>query len=316
MDRESFAAATLRALVALVGTISVVAAARQPFAAADVIPLRYDKTLIGLGFPSPLLRAMLRGRRVWFIVDTGASVHTLASWLVSAVHLEPRETKATATGSTGAETPVRVVSNETVQLPGSRTLTLREAIVVDFPSIFADHGIGGLLSPQLLATEPAASVLDLRVPSLRLEPFDAAVTRLGRNRPLITSGSRVCRNQESPFKNRLYAALVTANGISGTLLVDTGATGTVAVPGSGIADALSDLASESERTRGVGGNVQTTRKAPNVRFTRGGTASTIPVTIGGSASSCGPDGLIGMDALRRCVLVLGGSAFAWSCQAE
>jgi hypothetical protein len=70
MDRESFAAATLRALVVLVGTISVVAAARQPFAAADVIPLRYDKTLIGLGFPSPLLRAMLRGRRVWFIVDT------------------------------------------------------------------------------------------------------------------------------------------------------------------------------------------------------------------------------------------------------
>jgi hypothetical protein len=53
-----------------------------------------------------------------------------------------------------------------------------------------------------------------------------------------------------------------------------------------------------------------------VRFERGGTASTIAVTIGGSAPSCGPDGLIGMDALRQCVLVLGESAFAWSCQAE
>ena len=100
------------------------------------------------------------------------------------------------------EKSVRMVANEMIQLDERRHLTLREAIVVEFPPIFAEQRIGGLLSPQLLAPRHAAS------------------------------------------------------------------------------------------------------------------ASTIAVTIGGSAPSCGPDGLIGMDALRQCVLVLGESAFAWSCQAE
>jgi predicted aspartyl protease len=272
--------------------------------------------MIALGFPSPLLRATVRGQPVWFIVDTGASVNTLASWLVSAAHLEARQTTATATGSTGVEKSVRVVANEMIRLDGGRDLTLRKAIVVDFPPIFAEQRIGGLLSPQLLAPGHSASVLDLRVPTLRFEPFELAVARLGRNRPLISSGSRVCRNAESPFENRQYAASVTADGIAGTLLVDTGATSTLAVAGSRIAAALTGRASETGRTQGVGGDVQTTRKAPNVRFERGGTASTIVVTIGGSTPSCGPDGLIGMDALRQCILVLGESAFAWSCRAE
>jgi Aspartyl protease len=315
MGKESFAGFMGRAILVLVCTIAGLGAAPRPNA-ADVLPLRYEKTLIALGFPSPLLRATVSGQPVWFIVDTGASVHTLASWLVSAAHLEPRQTTTTATGSTGAEKPVRVVSNQIIQLDGGRDLTLREAIVVEFPTIFTERRIGALLSPQLLAIGHAASVLDLRAPTLRFEPFEMAVARLGRDRPLISNGSRVCRNAESAFENRLYAASVTADGITGTLLVDTGATSTLATPGSRIAGALTDRASESGRTQGVGADVQTMRKAPNVRFERGGTASTIAVTIGGSAPSCGPDGLIGMDALRQCILVLGESAFAWSCQAE
>jgi Aspartyl protease len=315
MGKESFADLVVRAILVLLCAITGVGAAPRSNA-ADMLPLRYETNMIALGFPSPLLRATVRGQPVWFIVDTGAAVNTLASWLVSAVHLEPRQTNATATGSTGAEKSVRIVANEMIQLDGGRYLTLREAIVVEFPPIFAEQRIGGLLSPQLLAPGHAAAVLDLQVPTLRFEPFKMAVTRLGRHRLFVSSSSRVCRNAESPFENRQYAASVTADGIAGTLLVDTGATSTLAAPGSRIAAALTDRASESGRTQGVGGDAQTTRRAPNVRFERGGTASTIAVTIGGSAPSCGPDGLIGMDALRQCVLVLGESAFAWSCQAE
>jgi hypothetical protein len=131
---------------------------------------------------------------------------------------------------------------------------------------------------------------------------------------LISGGTHVCRNAQSPFENRQYAASATADGIGGTLLVDTGATSTLAATGSRIAGALADRASESGRTQGVGADAQTLGKAPNVRLERGGANSTIAVTIGGSASPCGPDGLIGMDALRQCVLVLGESAFAWSCR--
>jgi predicted aspartyl protease len=315
MGKASFAGLAIRAILVLVCIITGLGAAPRPNG-ADMLPLRYEATLEALGFPSPMIRATVRGKPVWFIVDTGASVNTLASWLVSAAHLEPRQTIATATGSTGVEKSVRLVTNEMIQLDGRRDLTLREAIVVEFPPIFAEQRIGGLLSPQLLAPEHAVSVLDLRVPTLRFEPFEVAVARLGHNRPLISSDSRVCRNAESPFENRKYAASVTVDGIGGVLLVDTGATSTLAAPGSRIAGALMDRASESSSTRGVGGDVQRMRKAPNVTLERGGTAATIAVTIGGSAPPCGPDGLIGMDALRRCILVLGESAFAWSCQAQ
>lgn len=282
----------------------------------ETLPLRYESTLIALGFPSPLLRATVHGVPAWFIVDTGASVHALASWLVSEAHLETRQTTSSVTGSTGAETQVRAITNQEIGLDGGQDLTLDDAIVVEFPPIFAEQRIGGLLSPQLLATRDLASVLDLRVPMLRFEPFDRAARGLGRNRPLITSGSRVCHNAESPFANRLYAASVTADGITGTLLVDTGATSTLAIPGSRIANSLVDRASASGQTQGVGGDLRAMRKVANVRFERGGTASSIAVTIGGAAPSCGPDGLIGMDALRHCILVLGESAFGWSCQAD
>ena len=315
MGKESFADLVVRASLVLLCAITVLGTARRSNA-ADMLPLQYEASMNALGFPSPLLRATVRGQPVWFIVDTGASVNTLASWLVNAAHLEPRQTTATATGSTGAEKTVRMIASEMIQLDGGRQLALREAIVVEFPPIFAEQRIGGLLSPQLLAPRHAAAVLDLRVPTLRFEPFKMAVTKLGRHRLSVSSSSRVCRNSESPFENRQYAASATAAGIVGTLLVDTGATSTLVAPGSRIAAALMDRASESGRTQGVGGDAQTTRIAPNVRFERGGTASTIAVTIGGSAPSCGRDGLIGMDALRQCILVLGESAFAWSCQAE
>jgi len=284
--------------------------------ASETISLRYDEKLVALGFPSPLLRAKVGGQSAWFLVDTGASVHTLASWLVSAAHLSTRETTATVTGSTGTGKPVRAVANQAILLEGGRLLELREAIVVEFPTNFATNKIGGLLSPQLLATGSDASVLDLRVPALRFEPFDSAVTNLNRERPISSAGLHVCLNTQSPFENRLYTAPVTADAIAGTMLVDTGATSTLAAPSSSIADSLKGKASERTKARGVGGNAQVMSKAPGVKLEYGGASSTLAITIGGAVPPCDADGLIGMDALRRCVLVLGESAVAWSCDAQ
>src|SRR5215475_10933679 len=147
--------------------------ARAESIASETISLRYEEKLVALGFPSPLLRATVGGQSAWFLIDTGASVHTLASWLVSAAHLSTRETTATVTGSTGMGKPVRAVANQAILLEGGRLLELREAIVVEFPTNFATNKIGGLLSPQLLATGSDASVLDLRVPALRFDAFDS-----------------------------------------------------------------------------------------------------------------------------------------------
>jgi hypothetical protein len=268
------------------------------------IELQYDEKLSAIGFPSPLLRAAIHGHTAWFIIDTGASVHTLATWFATEAKLVPRATEATTTGSTGAKTPVKAVYGESMHIDGRAVdLQLREAILVDFPPIFRDQRIGGLLSPQLLAPAGMAAILDLHAPRLSFG-----------SPPVDSPGTRVCRNQDSPFTNRLYAAQVTVGSLQSSMLIDTGATGSVALPLSRLAHALSDRASEAGKTQGVGGQATVTRKVPGVTLQFGGGEATVSLTIGGAASACAPDGLLGMDALRQCRLVLGESTFAWYCQ--
>jgi Aspartyl protease/gag-polyprotein putative aspartyl protease len=265
------------------------------------------------GFPSPMLHATVGGREVWFIVDTGAGVHVLASWLAAAAHLSLRQTTTTVTGSTGAESRVAIAENTVLRLDDGGQLRLPQASVTDFPPIFAEQRLGGLISPQLLAGPKTAAVLDLRVPRLRFQAFDVAFAILGGKHENGSLGSEVCRNAASPFENRLYAAPIQVAGMKALMLVDSGATGTLVVPASPLAAGLTSRISGTNHTQGIGGVVQNTGKVPDVRLARGGTATSITLAIGGSAPSCGSDGLLGMDALRQCTLVLAAHAFAWSC---
>jgi hypothetical protein len=270
------------------------------------LELWYDEELAKAGFPSPLLRGTIHGRAVWFIIDTGAGVHTLASWLVKATGIVTHTTRATTRGSTGVESAVRAVYGESIQVNGCREdIPLREAIVVDLPPILEEQRIGGLLSPQLLAPANMAAILDLQLPRLSFG-----------NAPVASAGTHVCRNGDSQFANRLYAAPMSADNLTGVMLIDTGATGSVAVPSSRIATALANKASETGHTRGVGGTVTSARKVPNVALRFGGGEALVSLSIGGAPPTCGADGLLGMDALRLCRLVLGESTFAWSCHPE
>src|SRR4051812_33623580 len=90
------------------------------------IALHYDAALAAIGFPSPLLRLAIGGRTAWFIVDTGAGVHTIASWLVAAARLETWDSGAAVTGSTGTEQRVRTIHDLHGRLDDGRTLSLRE----------------------------------------------------------------------------------------------------------------------------------------------------------------------------------------------
>ncbi|MFL5480078.1 MAG: aspartyl protease family protein [Gemmatimonadaceae bacterium] len=267
------------------------------------IRLQYNDKLAAIGFPSPLLRGSIHGQMVWFIVDTGAGVHTLASWFVSAARIVSHTTKATTTGSTGVESTVRAAYGEMIHADRADDILLREAIVVDLPPIFEEQRIAGLLSPQLLAPANMAAILDLHVPQLSFGPP-----------PPDSPGTRVCRNEDSQFTNRLYAATTSMGNVEAQMLVDTGATRSVAVPSSPVAVALSGRASVSGRTQGVGGTATTTRMAPDVALKFGGGQATVSLTIGGTPSKCARDGLLGMDALRECRLVLGQSSFGWSCR--
>ncbi len=268
------------------------------------IELEYDPKLSSMGFPNPLLKATVHDQTAWFIIDTGASVHTFASWLVSASGLKTFDTNSTVRGSTGVESRITVVRDATLRLDRlNAEIPLRQAIVADFPKIFAEQRIGGLISPQLLAPAGKAAVVDLNVPRLTFS-----------SPPAPSEETRVCTNHDSQFINRLYAAKVSIGNVKALVLVDTGATSTVVTPSSAAAASLSDRTLGNRQVQGVGGEVTTTVKTKPLEIHLAGTSRTMALSIGGSPQSCGPDGVLGMDSLRGCRLTLGESAFTWSCR--
>ena len=245
-----------------------------------------------------MLRASVNGHAAWLLIDTGASVHTLAKWFTTAAGIRTHETGGTATGSTGKTSTVLRVDHVELRLPDGSILGLDEAAVVAFPAVFAKHGIAGLISPQLLAKGEEATVLDLRVPELQMA---ASPT------PQIASASvgKSCENSTSAFRNRLYTAHVSIRSTSGLLTVDTGATGTVIAPESEFAKRLLPISVIGDHVRGVGGTVEGTRRVIGVGVDRGGTSVKVDVLIGGAPGSCVADGPLGMDALRACRVELG-----------
>jgi len=291
--------------VTVIGMLALSALLATSIGRAESIPLTYDETLIAKGFPSPLVVVAVRKQpAAQFLVDNGAPVHALASWFVKAAGIATQAEKGSARGSTGSETTVRVTRHVDLTLENGRHLQLEHAIVIDFPPIFEELRIAGLLSPQSFAPENLAAVLDLRAPSLTIEPFQKAIDRL--HIAPMPEG-RVC-------ERNFYAIPIFAAGRRGFALLDTGATGTVIAPESQIAKALESRSIEGKHTQGVGGKIIENRHVPAVEIQRAGVPAVVDLNIGKTAGpACAADGLLGMDALRHCVLVMGKSALGMAC---
>jgi predicted aspartyl protease len=296
---------------AIVALLAAAIAVSRPHAAGPVIALSYNANLAAIGFPSPVLRATVNGQAVWFLVDTGASVHTLASWFATATHLGLHDTKTTVVGSTGATSKTRSAGPIQLETRDGGTITVRDALVADFPQTFADQHIGGLISPQLLAPAGQAVILNLSTPSLSFAPFDGALATLGLAPSAATASAHVCPTGGPP-PGRTYGASVTIAGITADMTTDTGATVT-SVGSTRVVRALTARSQQNGRVEGIGGGPQAAKTVAGVTIVRGGAAKKADVVLGGTSAGCGADGLLGMDVLRGCTLVLGEKTMAWSC---
>jgi hypothetical protein len=205
----TLAATVPRAVVAGTSTAREVSGSR---ARVKAFNLRYDSTLASAGFPSPLLRGSVNGHDVWFLVDTGAGVHTLARWLVAAAGMRTRATGDTAQGTTGHSIEIQRAERVRIRMLEGSTLQLEEAAVAEFPAIFAELSIGGLLSPQLLARRTEWVLLDLRIPELRIRSTAMHVP---------DPQSLSCTNKQSAFRNRQYAVRTYFNQLPATVTLDS-----------------------------------------------------------------------------------------------
>jgi hypothetical protein len=288
------------------------AAADSSAPMSQSLPIFYDAALVAKGFPSPLVKARIAGHEALFIVDSGASVNVLAEWYARLAEVPTTTAAGPATGSGGKTAAVRTAHQLRGHWSNGQGFSLKEAIVVAFPPVFEAQHLAGLVSPQLLAPVGTAAVLDLRIPSLKFVPFARALSDLHLS-GTSTIPQPVCRNPGSQFVNRVYLAPVSTAAATDRVLIDTGATKTIFAAESKIAQAIQTASEPGPRSEGVGGEASAQRMVRNVQVIRGGQTVALNPSIGEVAANCDAKGLLGMDALRSCLLILGESEMAFSC---
>ncbi len=280
------------------------------------LPIFYNAALAAQGFPSPLIKAEIGGHEALFIIDSGASVSVLADWYAEMAGIPTSTTGSTAKGSGGKDTDTRAAHQLQGHWGGGQPFALKEALVVAFPPLFKSLHLGGLLSPQLLAPAGTAAVLDLRIPSLRFASFARALSESQRSKswPGPHALSRACENADSKFVNRQYLTPVTTAGVTDQVLVDTGATKTIFSDDSKIAHAIEGASEPGPSSEGLGGEENGQRIVRGVQLLRGGRAVALKPSIGKVSTYCDAKGILGMDALRNCLLILGDKEMALACE--
>jgi len=278
------------------------------------IPLHYDAQLSGADLSGPAARLTFNGKTAWFLLDTGTGIHVLGDWFVKAAGLpldESTNKGLRSVDDAGNPVALRAVRNPVAGLEGGGTVSLGLALVVDFPSEFERFQIGGVISPQLLAADGRAAAFDLRTPELRLEPFDDAVRRLGAV-ALPRDRVRFCGSVDGPVPGLAFAIPVSAGGREGIVTVDSGAKLTRIAPASVLIRGL--RLRPGGETTGATGARQFYSIAPDVRLQFGGRATTLDARVSDAdGQGCGRDGLLGLDALRECAVVLGQRDVAIAC---
>jgi hypothetical protein len=278
------------------------------------IALSYDQRLVQADFPNPAVRLTVGEKSAWFLVDTGAGVHLIASWFVRAAGLPVDEAfgkQVSGVDATGRELPFRGIRGLKGVLGDGSSLVLPVAAVTDFSPDFEKAGVAGAINPQLLAAAGEAAALDLRAPELRFEPFESAVRRLGA-RVVPRKRLVVCGSTSGPVPNLLFALPVSVRGKEGSLVIDTGARVTKLAPDSGLVQGL--RLEPGGETTGVAGVAQSFALTRGLEVRFAGHAVTLDARVAGRGHGvCGRDGLLGLDALSGCAVVLGARDLALAC---
>src|SRR5262245_1229468 len=113
-------------------------------------------------FPLPLVDVRVAGLPARMVLDTGATRHVLADWVVREARVVTRASSVETADHTGKRIEVLEADPSALAIDGWAELPAAPALLVSsLPPQLRSLGVVGILSPQLLAAEGSAVVLDL-----------------------------------------------------------------------------------------------------------------------------------------------------------
>lgn len=279
--------------------------------------LRYE--VAGHPFPLPLVTGTVAGQPTVMLVDSGTNVHVLSGWLARrlALPLLPRGNRGA--DHVGQAIPAYRIEQPNVTVDGWGPLGTTTMLATEFPDVLEKLGIGAVVSPQQLAGEGDATLMDLARGELRSAWWDAASAELAKSGTELVRAeeTRVCNDEDGSLKGLAFIVPVKVGSHDAQLLVDTGAVRSDVFATSLLGKELDARgATEIEPTYTVHGKV-TTHELKGVRLVAGAFATAVDVDLvpGAPDRSCPRDGVLAMDVLRSCTLLFGRERMLGRCGA-
>jgi len=267
-------------------------------------------------FPLPIVRGKVAGVPTLFLVDTGANAHILSGYIARKAQLTTRAFGDVGVDHSGRSIETRRATHPHVHIDDWGDLDDEPILVTDVPDAVTRLGIGGFLSPQHLADEDIAIVLDFQKSEMR---------EMRRGDTLEASGSalaldppRVCQDKDSPLRGLAFVVHAQIENSPAELLIDTGAHHSDLLSSSAPAKALLPRSQPSgEPVYAASGKV-TPRTVQNARIRVGALDVTRSVDLipGQQDDFCPRDGVLAMDVLKQCVLEIDRRSVSGVCNSD
>lgn len=277
--------------------------------------LRFD--IRGRPFPLPVVSGTIAGQPVLMLVDTGANSHVIAGWFARKVKLPMKRLGDIGTDHVGNSIATYRLDKVDIAIDDWGKLSSTTFLATEVPEVIEKLGIGAFISPQRLDEEGDSVVLDLAKGELRSAWFDEQQRAMGESgTPLFeVDSARTCDDSDGPIRGLAYVVPATIEAQKVSLLIDTGAQHSdvfaSSTPGRELVE-KSTLNKEAMYT--ASGKVQA-RTLRAAHITAGSVAVTSDVGLiqGAPDASCPRDGVLAMDVLRSCTLLLGRSKVYGRC---
>jgi len=286
----------------------------SPTAAAALRTVDLDFSIQGRPFPLPLVKASVAGTATIALIDTGANSTVIAGWLARKTNLTLQRFGDTGTDHTGKSIETRRALHPAVAIDGWGSLPDEPLLVTDVPDAVTKLGIGLFVSPQKLAGDGEGIVLDFPHKEMRAVKRGTALGTLGA--ALTLDPVAFCEDKESPIQGLAFVLSATIDGEPVKLLVDTGAHHTDLLMSSPPGLKLLPRAVDSkEQVYAASGKV-TPKTLKDVTVTVGAVEGKFDVDLipGKKDDFCPRDGVLAMDVLAKCELLLEPGRFVGQCR--
>jgi hypothetical protein len=265
----------------------------------------------------PFVHVVINGERTILLVDSGATDHALASWFAEQLNIEVYPSPADITvDHDGNQIAAKRARGVQLSLEGWGDVEGSDPFVLELPSIFAEHGIGGILAPQLIRLPGQRLALDLAGGSLSVESEQCAEHRRTIPRSCLLSAQPVesCASGAHGV-GPLFAVPAVVAGVAARLVVDTGSRETDVFASSAAGSRLANDPAKAVTLGYVASGSSPGTLVPSVKIELGTCAFSEPIVLdsGAPGKLCKQDGVIGIDVLGSCVLVIGDRGLSGTC---